>query len=81
MRSPGAAGLLDLAIRADDRSRGTAWAPAGQPGRAVTNHRVVTGNAGAATGGRGWFVGHFVPGLDDPRSTEAVEVNRRGDQP
>ena len=35
---------------------------------------MVTGDAGEATGRRGWFVGHFVPGPNDPRSTEAVEV-------
>ena len=35
---------------------------------------MVTGDAGEATGRRGWFIGHFIPGPNDPRSTEAVEV-------
>jgi quercetin dioxygenase-like cupin family protein len=35
---------------------------------------VLTGNAADEAADRGWFVGHFVDGADDPRATAAVEV-------
>ena len=35
---------------------------------------VLSGNAFDGTAERGWFVGHFIPGPDNPRSTTDVEV-------
>ena len=36
---------------------------------------IVWGNAYSdGADRRGWFIGHFVDGADDPRSTEALEV-------
>ena len=35
---------------------------------------VLTGNAADEPADRGWFVGHFIPGPDNPRSTTDVEV-------
>jgi hypothetical protein len=39
-------------------------------------HRVVTGNAGAdgLSGGRGWFVGNFMPLETGPRRARAIEI-------
>jgi mannose-6-phosphate isomerase-like protein (cupin superfamily) len=37
--------------------------------------RVVVGNAGVdGIAYRGWFVGHFIRPVDDPRATTAIEV-------
>ncbi len=35
---------------------------------------VLSGNAGDAPDHHGWFVGHFIPGPTDPRSTGDLEV-------
>lgn len=35
---------------------------------------VVSGHATDDAAQKGWFVGHFIPGPDNPRTTGAVEV-------
>ncbi|QIR37946.1 signal peptidase I [Tolypothrix sp. PCC 7910] len=41
----------------------------------MTNNKVVFGNAQQEGVNRwGWFMGHFITPVDDPRSTEELEV-------